>query len=201
MKIINMALSIIFGCGLLAGGSGCASTVQYGDPTSARVVSTDFGASDLQQTAASMVDSLLSFPPIVEMTTQRRPILTVDRVKNKTMQHIDTEALTDTIRAKMIKSGKFRFIDRTTDQAAIAEMKVQQDSGLVNQNAAVQFGQQYGTEYMLTANLAEITQQQGNTKDVYYKFTMSLKSLKTGIVEWSDEKEIRKIGTRPIFGI
>ena len=201
MKKIYVALNVLAGCGLLVGALGCASTVQYGDPTSARALTTDFGASDLQQTAASMVDSLLSFPPIVEVTMQRRPILTVDRVKNKTMQHIDTEALTDTIRAKMIRSGKFRFIDRTTDQAAIAEIKVQQDSGLVNQNTAVQFGQQYGAEYILTANLAEIMQRQGSTKDVYYKFTMNLKSLKTGIVEWSDEKEIRTIGTRATFGM
>jgi len=201
MKTMKRAVTGLMVLGFTAFWGGCMRTVEYGDPTSAQAISTDFGASDLQQTAASMVDSLLSFPPIVEVTAQRRPILTVDRVKNKTMQHIDTEALTDTIRAKMIKSGKFRFIDRTTDQAAIAEIKTQQESGLVNQNEAVQFGQQYGAEYLLTANLAEITQRAGNTKDVYYKFTMNLKSLKTGIVEWSDEKEIRKIGKRPIFGI
>lgn len=183
--------------------SGCASTpnVQYGDATSAQALSTDFGSSDLQQIAATMVDSLLTFPPIVEVTAQRRPVMTVDRVKNKTMQHIDTEALTDSIRAQLIKSGKFRFIDRTTDQAAIAEVKTQQESGLVNQQSAVQFGQQAGAEFMLTANLAEIKQKAGKITDVYYKFTMSLKNLQTGILEWSDEKEIRKVGKRSTFGM
>jgi len=182
---------------------GCATTpnVQYGDATSAQALSTDFGSSDLQQIAATMVDSLLTFPPIVEVTSQRRPVMTVDRVKNKTMQHIDTEALTDSIRAKLIKSGKFRFIDRTTDQAAIDEVKTQQESGLGNQQSAVQFGQQAGAEFILTANLAEITQKAGNVKDVYYKFTMSLKNLQTGILEWSDEKEIRKVGKRSAFGM
>lgn len=183
--------------------SGCASTpnVQYGDATSAQALSTDFGSSDLQQIGATMVDSLLTFPPIVEVTAQRRPVITVDRVKNKTMQHIDTEALTDSIRAKLIKSGKFRFIDRTTDQAAIEEVKTQQESGLVNQQSAVQFGQQVGAEFMLTANLTEITQKTGKVKDVYYKFTMSLKNLQTGILEWSDEKEIRKVSKRSTFGM
>lgn len=180
--------------------SGCASTMQYGDSGSATPVSTEFGSSDLQQIAESMVDSLMTFPPMVELTSARRPVVSVDKVKNKTMQHIDTESVTDSIRAKLIRSGKFRFIDRTTDDQAIEELKTQQDSGLVDKNSAVKFGQQLGAEFLLTSNFTEIKQKAGNTTDVYYKFTMSLKNLKTGILEWSDEKEIRKVFKRGTFG-
>ncbi len=181
--------------------AGCAAnTVQYGDAGSAKPLSTEFGSSDLQQIAESMVDSLVTFPPVVELTGQRRPVLTVDKVKNKTMQHIDTESVTDSIRAKLIKTGKFRFIDRTTDDAAIEEIRTQQESGLVNKKTAVNFGQQIGAEFLLTSNFSEIRQQAGSVTDVYYKFTMSLKNLKTGILEWSDEKEIRKVLNRSMFG-
>ena len=180
--------------------SGCASTMQYGDAGSAKPVSTEFGSSDLQQIAESMVDSLCTFPPLVELTTGRRPVVSVDKVKNKTMQHIDTESVTDSIRAKLIRSGKFRFIDRTTDTQTVEELKVQQDSGLVDKKNAVQFGQQFGAEFLLTANVSEITQRAGAVTDTYFKFTMSLKNLKTGILEWSDEKEIRKVFKRGTFG-
>ncbi len=180
--------------------SGCASTIQYGDSGSAKPVSKDFGSSDLQQIAETMVDSMITFPPMVELTTGRRPVVSVDKVKNKTMQHIDTESITDSIRAKLIRSGKFRFIDRTTDEQTIEELKTQQNSGLVDKKNAVQFGQQFGAEFLLTSNFSEIRQKEGSTTDVYYKFTMSLKNLKTGILEWSDEKEIRKVFTRGTFG-
>ena len=181
--------------------AGCAAnTVQYGDAGSAKPLSTEFGSSDLQQIAESMVDSLVTFPPVVELTGQRRPVLTVDNVKHKPMQHIDTESVTDSIRAKLIKTGKFRFIDRTTDDAAIEEIRTQQESGLVNKKTAVNFGQQIGAEFLLTSNFSEIRQQAGSVTDVYYKFTMSLKNLKTGILEWSDEKEIRKVLNRSMFG-
>lgn len=185
---------------MLALSAGCASKVQYGDAGSATPVSVDFGSSDLQQIAETMVDSLLTFPPIVEMTAQRRPVISVDKVKNKTMQHIDTESITDSIRTKLIRSGKFRFIDRTTDDAAIAELETQQESGLVDPKTAIAFGQQIGAEFLLTANFSEIRQKQGNITDTYYKFTMNLKNLKTGILEWSDEKEIRKTFKRSTFG-
>lgn len=179
---------------------GCASTVQYGDAGSAKPVSQDFGSSDLQQIAETMVDSLISFPPMVELTSSRRPVVSVDRVKNKTMQHIDTESITDSIRAKLIRSGKFRFIDRTTDEQTLEELNTQQESGLVDKKTAVPFGRQIGAEFLLTSNFSEIRQSAGGTTDVYYKFTMSLKNLKTGILEWSDEKEIRKVFTRSTFG-
>ncbi len=180
--------------------SGCASTIQYGDAGSSKPVSTEFGSSDLQQIAETMVDSMLTFPPLVELTSARRPVVSVDKVKNKTMQHIDTESITDSIRAKLLRSGKFRFIDRTTDAQTIEELKTQQDSGLVDKNSAIKFGQQLGAEFLLTANFSEIRQKAGSTTDVYYKFTMSLKNLKTGILEWSDEKEIRKVFKRGTFG-
>lgn len=180
--------------------TGCVGTVQYGDAGLAKPLSTEFGSSDLQQIADSMVESLLIFPPVVEMTAKKRPVISVDRVKNKTMQHIDTESITDSIRSKLVKSGKFRFIDRTTDAQAIEEITTQQDSGLVDKTTAVDFGGQIGAEYLLTANFSEIKQKAGGITDVYYKFTMNLKNLKTGILEWSDEKEIRKVFKKSLFG-
>jgi len=196
-RIIVVAAAL----GAICLAAGCAGPqVQYGDAGSAKPLSTEFGSSDLQQIADSMVDSLLVFPPVVELTATKRPVITVDRVKNKTMQHIDTESITDSIRAKLIKSGKFRFIDRTTDEQTIEEIKIQQESGLVDQKTAVDFGKQIGAEYLLTANFSEIKQKAGSITDVYYKFTMNLKNLKTGILEWSDEKEIRKVFKKSLFG-
>lgn len=196
-RLIIVAVTI----GSMSLATGCAGPqVRYGDAGSVKPISTEFGSSDLQQIADSLVDSLLIFPPIVELTTAKRPVISVDRVKNKTMQHIDTESITDSIRAKLIKSGKFRFIDRTTDAQTIEEIKVQQDSGLVDKSTAVDFGKQIGAEFLLTANFSEIKQKTGSVTDVYYKFTMNLKNLKTGILEWSDEKEIRKVFNKSMFG-
>lgn len=193
---------MLFVAASVAALSACATApkVEYGDAGSAKPLTTEFGSSDLQQIAVSMVDSLLTFQPVVELTTKERPVLLVDNVKNKTMQHIDTESITDSIRAKLIRSGKFRFIDRTTDDAAIEEFRTQQESGLVDKEKAVAMGQQFGAEYILTSNFSEIRQKAGDVTDVFYKFTMSLKNLKTGILEWSDEKEIRKVSTRSTFG-
>lgn len=183
----------LMSCAIISFFVSCSPTVKYGDAASATPISTDWGSNDLQQTANSMVNSLLTFPPIVEETKNRRPIIEIAQVNNKTMQHIDTQSLTDAIRTKLLRSGKFRFTDRSSNKATIEEIKAQQESGLSNQSTATQYGKQYNAEYLLVSNLSEIRQKNDDVIDVYYKFTMSLKNLKTGVLEWSDEQEIRKI--------
>lgn len=180
--------------------TGCTTTIQYGDPTSSTPLSTDFGSSDLQQITARMVDSMLNSPAVAEITADRRPVIVVDIVRNKTMQQIDTESITDSIRTRLIQSRKFSFTDATARKSMQSELSYQNASGMVDPATAIAFGQQIGAEFMLTANLSEIKQSQGRISDVYYKFTMNLQNLKTGLIEWADEKEIRKVKSKAIFG-
>ncbi len=181
--------------------SGCATKVSYGDAAEVETVTADFGSTDLQQIATKMVESLLSYPPMVELTRQRRPVIFVDRIKNKTTEHIDTESITDTITTRLLRSGKFRFVDMSKVEAVRKQLEFQHGSGMVNPETAVRTGRQIGAEYMLYGNLSSIVKKRGGTKDVYYKFTLKLMNLENGLIEWSDEKEIRKTRKRSLFGL
>lgn len=186
----------------MAGLIGCASTsVSYGDAQAVETLTKDFGSTDLQLIASKMVDDMLAFPPVIELTQQRRPVLFIDRIKNKSQEHIDTESITDTIQNRLINSGKFRFVDMTSVGAVADQLAFQQQSGMVDKRTAVAVGQQIGAEFMLNGNLSSIVKNSGGKSDVYYKFTLKLTNLKTGIVEWTGEKEIRKAAKRSTFGL
>lgn len=176
-------------------------TISYGDAQAVETTTIEFGSTDLQQTSAKMVDSLLSFPPVVQITANKRPVMLVDTIKNKTLEHIDTESITDTISTKLLRSGKFRFVDMTKLDAIKRQLSYQNDSGLVNQQTAIKIGRQVGAEYMLYGNLSSINKKNGSKKDVYYKFTMKLMHLETGLIEWQDEKEIRKTRSKSLLGL
>lgn len=181
--------------------SGCASNkVEYGDAGSVETVTTDFGSTDLQLISEKMVDSLLTFPPVVQITNERRPVIFVDKIKNKTTEHIDTESITDTISTKVLRSGKFRFVDMTKVKEVTEQIEYQNESGMVNKDTAAKLGKQIGAEYMLYGNFASIVKKGDGVKDVYYKFTLKLMHLESGIIEWSDEKEIRKSKQKKTFG-
>ena len=177
------------------------SSVEYGDATAQETVNTDFGSTDLQGIAGKMVDELLAFPPIVQVTSQRRPVVFVDRIKNKTTEHIDLESVTDSIQSKLLNSGKFRFVDMTAIEQVKEQFNYQQESGFVNEQTAARAGKHIGAEYMLYGNMSSIVKKDGDTKDVYYKFTLKLMHIESGILEWSAEKEIRKTRDKRFFGI
>ena len=184
--------------------TGCASTgssVSYGDAQSVETLTKDFGSTDLQMIADKMVDDMLTFPVVIQLTQNRRPVMFVDRIRNKTQEHIDTESITDTIQNKLINSGKFRFVDMTSANAMAEQLAYQKRSGMVNQSTSVKAGGQIGAEYMLNGNLSSIVKNAGGKSDVYYKFTLKLQNLQTGIVEWTSEKEIRKSAKRSAFGL
>ncbi|ADN77589.1 membrane lipoprotein lipid attachment site [Ferrimonas balearica DSM 9799] len=181
--------------------AGCQSKVEYRDATEVETVDISFGSSDLQAVASKMVDSMLTTPSVVRLTANDRPILFVDRVTNKTSEHIDTESITDTISTRLLRSGEFRFIDMTRVDAVRKQLDYQNNSGMVDPAKAIQFGRQVGAQYMLYGNLSSIVKRDGSTQDVYYKMTMRLMDLETGLIEWADEKELRKQQSRSFLGL
>ena len=81
------------------------------------------------------------------------------------------------------------------------QLEYQQQSGMVDQNTAMTMGRQIGAEYMLYGNLSSIVKRDSKVKDVYYKLTMKLAHLESGIIEWQDEKEIRKQKKKAFLGL
>ncbi len=174
------------------GGCTNKSVVRYGDATAVETTNINFGSTDLQKVAGQMTDSLLLSPVVGTLTANTRPIIFVESIKNKTSEHIDTESITDSISTKLLRSGKFRFVDMGRVSAAREQLEFQQSSGMVDASKAIAFGQQVGAQYMLYGNLASIVKSNKDKSDVYYKFTLRLMDLKSGLVEWADETEIRK---------
>ncbi|MGR5457352.1 penicillin-binding protein activator LpoB, partial [Vibrio alfacsensis] len=77
---------------------------------------------------------------VAAITRDSRPIVFVERIKNKTTEHIDTESITDSISTKMLNSGKFRFVDMDRVESVREQLNFQNNDELVNQSTAIQFG-------------------------------------------------------------
>src|SRR6478609_2794873 len=105
--------------------AGCAKdTVRYGDAKGVETVTNQFGSTDLQMIAESMTRSLLNSQVV---TDAKRPVMTVQEVKNKTSEYIDTRSITDSIRTELQKSGRVRFaVDAAEMNQQIEELKRQQ---------------------------------------------------------------------------
>ncbi|CAV19252.1 penicillin-binding protein activator LpoB [Vibrio sp. 10N.222.54.F12] len=195
-----MKKSVIALLGLAVILGGCSNKVSYGDAQSVETTTIDFGSTDLQTIAGEMVDSMMASGSVSYITRDQRPIVFVERIKNKTSEHIDTESITDTISTKMLNSGKFRFVDMDRVESVREQLNFQNNDELVNQSSAIQFGKMVGAQYMLYGNLSSIVKKAGSDEDVYYKMTMRLMDLESGLIEWADETEIRKQQSKSLLG-
>jgi penicillin-binding protein activator len=197
MKRSGVVLLVIALAALLAG---CATTpeVNYGNPEQVETVTTGFGSTDLQMIAEKMVNSLLASPVLA---TGNRPVLYVSTVKNRTDEHIDTISVTDKMKVTLLKSGKVRFsaVSEANDEI-LKQLEYQASSGAVDPATAKRLGKQVGADYFLYGELSSIRKSAGRVKDVYFKFTLNLVNIQTGLIEWADEKEIRKQAKKPLFG-
>jgi uncharacterized protein (TIGR02722 family) len=173
--------------------SGCAEKTRYGDARGVETVTNQFGSTDLQMIAESMTRSMLNTPIV---TSGERPIMTVQEVKNKTSEYIDTRSITDSIRTELQKSGRVRFaVDAAAMDQQIEELKRQQ-SDYYDAKKSVQTGKMVGAAYRLEGNITSIVKEAKDVKDVFYKFNLQMWNVQTGLLEWGDEKEIRKTTSR-----
>lgn len=179
---------------VLALAAGCAQQqTRYGDARGVETVTNEFGSTDLQLMAESMARSMLQAPVIA---SSNLPVVTVQEVRNKTSEYIDTRAITDSIRSELQKGGRVRFaVDQAGMNPQVDELKRQQ-SGLYAKETAAEMGQMVGAQYRLEGNIISIVKQVKDAKDVYYKLNLQLWNIRNGLLEWSDEKEIRKTTTR-----
>lgn len=173
---------------------GDPSEISYGDPKAVEVVTTDLGSTDIQMTAEKMTQSLLQHP-VVQSAIRKGELFVASSVLNKTSEYFDTSLITDTILDKLQKNG-VRYVVEDANMQNQADELHRQNSSFYKRSTAARIGGMHGAKYRLDGSVSSITKKSSSLKDVYYKINLRLIDVETGIVEWSEEKEIRKTQNR-----
>jgi uncharacterized protein (TIGR02722 family) len=158
----------------------------------------EWSESDMQETVKSMVASLVAHPVVTG--SKKRPIVMVTQLQNKTSEHIDTQSIMDMVRVELMKTGKLAFIDKEARQDIDQEYDYQ-NSGRVSEETKKGPGGQTGADFIVNGRLDSIVQEVGKDKSVYYKITLNLTSIKSGVIEWTDQKQIRKLYKKKTIGL
>lgn len=166
--------------------------------TDANLLTDKWSESDMQAAVKDLVNSATSHPAIAN--AKRPPIVMVTRLQNKTSEHIDTQSITDMFQVELMRSGKVTFVDKAARED-IAEEYDYQDSGMVERESKKTKGGQVGADFIMNGRLDSIVQEAGKDKTVYYKLTMNLTNLKTGLIQWTDHKQLRKMYKKKRVGI
>ncbi len=172
---------------------------KYDDISEERHLDDKFNETDMREIANTMIESLVGSAVVVK--AKKPPVVLVTMVKNRTEEHIDMKSMTDKIRTAVIKSGKFQFTEKEMREETAEELKYQGSSGYVDPSTARVKGRQIGANFFLSGEITSRVQEVGSKKYVYYKCTLSLHNIQTGIIEWTDEKELRKYYQKRSVGL
>ena len=193
---------------------GACSGVGYDDPGRTETLTIDYGSTDLQTLAGGMVESLVAAPALNYLDNSgkgddKRIIMYIGDVENRTTEHIDTQGITDKIQNQLLKSGKFRFVAADAGQDEIGDqVRFQQGSGRVREDMMREFGKQFGADCIIYGTLRSIEKKKGSSIEsggtrkqyVYYQFTLKCVNIDTAELLWMEEEELRKTGRTGIFG-
>ncbi len=187
---LKLWLIALISCALLPGcGPKAFTKGEYDDPTRVELLDDKFNEADMQQMAETVVKAMVECPAVSKLTTP--PVAVVEKVQNRTEEHIDTVSMTDKIRTAMIKSGKFRFVNKP-ERGTLEEEYQYNESGNISKETQKKRGKQIGADYILSGALATNIQEVGNDKFIYYKLTMNLTNMEQSTIDCVEEKEVRK---------
>ncbi len=197
----------IAGClaGLMLAGNGCAMfrakvsdvNIDSSDPLRAQ-----FDFRDLRTISGEVVDQFLASPFMGKQT--ETPTIAIRGVENRTSDYLDTKALTDTMRTKLINSGRVQFVN-VERRADLANEQGYQAAN-ATPGTGVEIGQQAAARYMFTGSIMEMQQKSprqvrvSKTKERYYQLTIEVTDLQSGLIAWTTQSEFARAERQPLIG-
>lgn len=201
MPLLKSSVVLIFTAVIMTGCSAFHASVQQEDVGKAAATPMDVGYDfgDLRWLGESVSGDMMDAPVM-----GGKPILVVMGIENRTDEHIDTKAITDSIRTKLINSGKANFVNESRRDQTLKEQGYQ----LANctPETRVMIGKQLGARYMLTGSLVKIkkdTPRQvrvSKQEQIYFQLTVEVTDLQTGLIAWTTQKERVRSASKPLIG-
>ena len=131
-------------------------------------------------------------------TSSRRPVVIVGRVKNETMEHIDTKAFIANMEHALISNGKLAFVVGGAERDRIRQERLDQLAN-ASEESIKEFGRELGADFMLFGSLKSLVDQNGGTKITSYQVDLYLVNMTTNEKPWAGQKIIKKKISRSRF--
>ena len=200
-KFIAITCAIV----LLAGFAGCARQGIRIDAQTEGVATHDFNAKDLQILGKKAVKKLMGREDVTELFVGRKvktgkpPALYVARIRNRTDEHVNAEAISEYIAVEMDETGKIQLVEYSkAKDEAVKQLEFQQGA-FVDPTTAKKVSKMVGADFFLQGELTNIVAKAGGKKGQYFLFTLTLVDIET-IRSWKARVEIQKISKRGLFG-
>jgi len=149
---------------------------------------------DSRTVSEEMIKQLLHEKWIENYTLKnqdKKPILIVGLVKNKSHEHIDANTFIRDIERAIVNDGSARLVQAGDKREALRNERVDQQS-FASSETAKNWGKELGADFMLQGTISSIVDTYKKEKIIYYQSNFELSDLETNEIVWIGEKKIKK---------
>lgn len=183
--------------------NGCGKSVEVARVDSGKEIAlTDkWNDEDSRLVAEEMINDMLSYPWISQFNQRfpgKEPLVTVQRVRNKSHEHIAVDTFVNDIKRAVIRSGKAGFIatleERQDTRAELADQDMNASA-----DTRMEMGEEDGVNFALSGTINSIVDQLDGKRVTYYQVDLKLINLQTAREVWNGSKKIKKFMERKSF--
>ena len=181
--------------------SACApSSVKRLELGEEMALSDKWNDTDSKLVAEEMTTDMLAYPWLNDYHNPQRPRPTViiQRIRNKSHQHIAIDTFVNEFKRALIRSGKVDFVVSADEREDLREERRDQE---IHSSSGTQteIAQETGADFALSGTISSIVEEVGRQRVTFYQVDFKLVEMKTGKEVWNGEKKIKKLMKRSLF--
>jgi hypothetical protein len=151
---------------------------------------------DARLVAEEMIADALSKPWLNQFNrnNQKPPVVIVGRVRNESMEHIDTEVFTKELERSFVNSGEISIVASSEERADIRDERLDQQTN-ASYETTKKMGQELGADFMMIGNINSIVDEaiDNRTLAVFYTVNLEFVNIQTNQKVWIGNKKIKKL--------
>jgi len=181
ISVISVILAMFF--------LNCGGGTEYRDPSQDKG-SMEWGPREIKTTVNKMADDLYNY---LKNEWKNPAFLQVQRIRNRTSEHIDTKMLSNEIVTNLVQR-RIRFIDDTFTKEALDEIE-RGMTGIIDPQFAIPMGEMKSPNFFLFGEISDNVRNEGKKRYQYLVVTMQLTSVRTRELVWTQQQEFLKATT------
>ncbi|MBO6621349.1 MAG: penicillin-binding protein activator LpoB [Balneola sp.] len=165
------------------------------NPSTTTDLSGKWNDTDARLVAEKMITDALSKPWLNQFNrnNQKPPVVIVGRVRNESMEHIDTEVFTKELERSFVNSGEISVVASSEERQDVREERLDQQAN-ASYETTKKLGQELGADFMLIGNINSIVDEavDSRTLAVFYTINLEFVNIQTNQKVWIGNEKIKK---------
>ncbi len=129
--------------------------------------------------------------PNFEKEYNRKPVVIVGLITNKTSEHIDSDTYIKDIEKAIINDGRVRLVQAGAKREQLRQERADQQD-FASKTTIKKWGRELGADFMLQGDIASIIDSHKKEKVRFYQLNLELTNLETSEIVWIGDKKIKK---------